>query len=40
MLNSDGTAKGGNIDDAYAKKMAADNKKTRIYQNGRMRQGK
>jgi hypothetical protein len=39
-LNSDGTAKGGNIDDAYAKRMHDDNKKTKIFQDGRMRQSK
>lgn len=31
LLNSDGTAKGGSVDDAYANRLAAEKKKTKSY---------
>jgi len=40
MLNSDGSPKGGSIDDAYSEKLHADDKKTKIFPDGHMRQAK
>jgi hypothetical protein len=40
ILNSDGTAKGGQIDDNYAAKLSADSKKYKIFQDGSHKESK